>query len=412
MLFQSSEMSSDVFDTFENVGVSNTNPGYVQIGEEIISYEGITSGTGTTGTLTGIGRAVEGIAASHVINDLVTKYEFNNVSLRRINTTHNLQTVTKTDPLAIDSYHIKVDMSANGTDRTGVSTFVPGPNFLTDGSTNTGIAKGSYYIPYSLIVPDITSTTPEGSFILASARTISETSVSGVEASFVDQGYQDVQFNQKNYFESQRMVASSVNETEQLAGLSGNKSFTLNLDLLTYDTRISPMIDLNHSSVVFVSNRVDGKITDFATDPRVVGIPEDPNSMLYVTKNITLENPATSLKVFLDAYVATTSDVRLFYALDQDVSAKETKFKPFPGINNIDPYGNVIDISLADGTPDAKKEKNDKLTQTPSINDFTEYKFTMDNLPPFKSFRLKLIGTSSNQACVPQFRNLRALALA
>ena len=208
------------------------------------------------------------------------------------------------------------------------------------------------------------------------------------------------------------MVASSVNETEQLAGLSGNKSFTLNLDLLTYDTRISPMIDLNHSSVVFVSNRVDGKITDFATDPRVVGIPEDPNSMLYVTKNVTLENPATSLKVFLDAYVATSSDVRLFYALDQDVSAKETKFKPFPGINNIDTYGNVIDISLADGTPDTKKEKSDKLTQTPAVNDFTEYKFTMDNLPPFKSFRLKLIGTSSNQACVPQFRNLRALALA
>ena len=400
------------FDTFENVGVSNTNPGYVQIGNEIIKYEGITSGTGTTGTLTGIGRAAEGIAASHVINDIVTKYEFNNVSLRRINTTHNLQTVTKTDPLAIDSYHIKIDMSANGTDRTGVSTFVPGPNFLTDGSTNTGIAKGSYNIPYSLIVPDVTATTPEGSFILASARTISETSVSGVEASFVDQGYQDVQFNQKNYFESQRMVASSVNETEQLAGLSGNKSFTLNLDLLTYDTRISPMIDLNHSSVVFVSNRVDGKITDFATDPRVVGIPEDPNSMLYVTKNVTLENPATSLKVFLDAYVATSSDVRLFYALDQDVSAKETKFKPFPGINNIDTYGNVIDISLADGTPDTKKEKSDKLTQTPAVNDFTEYKFTMDNLPPFKSFRLKLIGTSSNQACVPQFRNLRALALA
>ena len=62
--------------------------------------------------------------------------------------------------------------------------------------------------------------------------------------------------------------------------------------------------------------------------------------------------------------------------------------------------------------PDERKEKTDKLTQTPAINDFTEYKFTMDNLPPFKSFRLKLIGTSTNQAVVPQFRNLRAIALA
>ena len=208
------------------------------------------------------------------------------------------------------------------------------------------------------------------------------------------------------------MVASEINQEEMLDNLPGNKSFTLNLDLLTYDARISPMIDLNHSSVVFVSNRVDGPITDFATDPRVVGIPQDPNSMIYVTKQVTLENPATSLKVFIDAFIANTSDVRMFYALDQDVSANETKFKPFPGINNIDPYGQVINPAASDGTADERKEKTDKLTQTPAINDFTEYKFTMDNLPPFKSFRLKLIGTSTNQAVVPQFRNLRAIALA
>ena len=146
-----------------------------------------------------------------------------------------------------------------------------------------------------------------------------------------------------------------------LSVLPGNKSFTLNLDLLTYDRRISPMIDLNHSSVVFVSNRVDGPITNFATDPRVVGIPNDPNSMIYVTKQVTLENPATSLKVFIDAYIANTSDVRMFYALDQDVSANETKFKPFPGIDNIDPYGQVINPAGSDGTPDTRKEKSDKL---------------------------------------------------
>ena len=304
-------------------------------------------------------------------------------------------------------------MDENGTNRTGVGgTFTPKTNYMTDGSTNVNTAQGTYNIPYSLIVPDITSTAPEGAYILASARTISETSASGNEIAFIDQGFQDVQFNKKNYFESQRMVASSINQNELLSTLPGNKSFTLNLDMITYDRRISPMIDLNHSSVIFISNRVDGPITNFATDPRVIGIPKDPNSMIYVTKNVILENPATSLKVFIDAYISNASDVRMFYALDQDVSANETKFKPFPGINNIDPYGQVINSAAADGTPDLKKIKDDKLTQTPSINDFTEYKFTMDNLPPFKSFRLKLIGTSTNQAVVPQFRNLRGIALA
>tara|TARA_Y100001935_G_scaffold247024_1_gene242352 strand:- start:10921 stop:18507 length:7587 start_codon:yes stop_codon:yes gene_type:complete len=401
------------FDTFENVGVSNTNPGYVQIGTEIISYDGITSGSGTSGTLTGIARAVEGNAATYGVNEIVRKYEFANVSLRRINTVHDLSLVTKDDPIGIDHYHIKLDMSqnGNGTNRTSSGEFRPVENFVLESASARG-ARGTYNIPYSLIVPSVTSTSPEGSFILASARTISETSVSGREVSYVDQGFEDIQFNKKNYFASQRMVASEVNQENYLSTLPGGKSFTLNLDLLTYDKRISPMIDMNHSSVIFVSNRVDGPITNFATDPRVVGIPNDPNSMIYVTKNIRLENPATSLKVFIDGYVSTSSDVRIFYALDQDVSAAETKFIPFPGSNNIDGFGNIINPNNSDGTPDVPKEKNDNLTQTPAVNDFTEYKFTMDNLPPFKSFRLKLIGTSTNQAVVPQFKNLRAIALA
>ena len=403
------------FDTFENVGVSNTNPGYVQIGEEIISYEGVTSGSGTAGTLIGIGRAVEGNAATYVTNSLVSKYEFNGVSLRRINKTHNLADVTKPDPIGIDSYHIKLDMgeSGNGTNRTtSGGKFVPQTNYILDGVSSLPGARGSYNIPYSLIIPSVTSTAPEGSYVLASARTVSETSVNGDEISYVDQGFQDVQFNQKNYFETQRMVASAINQTTFLNELPGNKSFTMNLDMITYDRRISPMIDLNHSSVIFVSNRVDGPISNFATDPRVVGIPNDPNSMIYVTKNVTLENPATSLKVFLDGYVASSNDVRMFYALDQDVPAKEVVFEPFPGHNNINAYGNVINPAASDGTPDIPVLKSDKLTANPDINDFTEFKFTMDDLPPFKTFRLKLIGTSTNQTVVPQFRNLRAIALA
>ena len=401
------------FDTFEHVGVSNTNPGYVKIGDEIISYEGITSGSGTAGTLTGIGRAVEGNAVSHDVNKLIFKYEFQGVSLRRINADHNLQDVTIADSLSMDSYHVKLDMNANGTNRTSVGgTFIPQTNYLTEGSTSIDGARGSYNIPYSLIIPDVTSTAPKGSYVNASVRTISETSASGSEPSFVDQGYTDVQVQKTNYFETQRMVASGINESNSLLNLPGSKSFTLNLDLLTYDKRISPMIDLNHSSIVFISNRVDGPITNFAEDPRVLGIPNDPNSMIYVSKLITLENAASSLKVFLDAYVANTSDVRLFYALDQNVSAKETRFIPFPGHNNTDDYGYVINPALSNGTPDLPIVRTDQYTQTPSVNQFRELKFTADHLQPFTKFRIKLIGTSDNQAIVPQFRNLRAISLA
>jgi hypothetical protein len=46
------------------------------------------------------------------------------------------------------------------------------------------------------------------------------------------------------------------------------------------------------------------------------------------------------------------------------------------------------------------------------ILDFREYEFTIDNLPAFRYFGIKLIGTSSNQAYPPRFKDLRVIALA
>ena len=402
------------FDTFENVGVSNTNPGYVKIGNEIIKYEGVTSGTGVSGTLIGIGRAFEStVQAKHLQNDLVFKYEFNNVSLRRINTTHTLSDSTVVDSIGIDEYHVKIDMTQNGTDRTGAGgTFIPKTNYLSSGIGGGSLAKGTYNLPYSVIIPSVSSAAPEGTSINGSVRTITETSVSGTESSFIDQGYQDVTFMKKNYFETQRMVASKTNENNLLTDLPGSKSFTMNMDMLSYDKRLSPFVDLDKSSVIFVSNRVNGPIVNFATDSRVSSIPNDPNSMIYVTKLVELENPATSLKVFIDGYISNTSDLRIFYALNQSVSADESIFIPFPGYQNLDTFGNVINAANSDGTADKKMFKSDNFTPEPAINDFKEYIFTMENLAPFRSFRLKLIGTSTNQTVVPQFRNLRAIALA
>ena len=141
---------------------------------------------------------------------------------------------------------------------------------------------------------------------------------------------------------------------------------------------------------------------------------DDPNRFFYVTKNIVLENPATSIQVFLDAYVSTYNDVRVFYALNQDTTVDQVSFVPFPGFDNLDPdrEGVVISNSANDGQSDTKVTKVDLFTATPTLNMFKEYKFTADNIPPFSSYRIKIIGTSTNQAIVPQFKNLRTIALA
>ena len=81
----------------------------------------------------------------------------------------------------------------------------------------------------------------------------------------------------------------------------GDRSFSMLFNFVTTDTRISPAIDLDSASVVFTSNRVNQPVTNYADDFKVSTTTEDPNRFFYVSKNITLENPATSLEVLLDA---------------------------------------------------------------------------------------------------------------
>jgi len=64
------------------------------------------------------------------------------------------------------------------------------------------------------------------------------------------------------------------------------------------------------------------------------------------------------------------------------------------------------------GSPDTQFVKSDNFTQVPSPTQYREYKFSIDNLPAFTSFRIKLVGTSTNQASPPMIRRFRALGLA
>ena len=138
---------------------------------------------------------------------------------------------------------------------------------------------------------------------------------------------------------------------------------------------------------------------------------DDPNAFVYITKEFTLENPATSLKVLLNANVTAYADVRCFYATN-DSANFDPIFVPFPGYDNLDNRGRIIDFANNDGKPDSFVPKSKKLLFKTDDLDFTEYSFTMNGLPTFRSYRLKIVMTSTNQAYVPRIRDLRTIALA
>ena len=159
----------------------------------------------------------------------------------------------------------------------------------------------SQNIQFEVFTPNVQTLTPKGTSINSRIRTVSARSVSGIETSFVDQGYSPIRLNDSNYFTSPRMVASKVNEDSKLTALPGSKSLNMQCDFSTNDTNVSPVIDIDRVSAILTTNRIDDDVTNFATDGRVKIAGQDPNSATYVTKNVGLAVPATGLKVMFSA---------------------------------------------------------------------------------------------------------------
>jgi len=399
--------STSNFTTFEGVSVGSTNPGYVLMNDEIIEYTGISDST-----LTGITREINGTKAfPYSVGTLVYKYEMNGVSLLRINKTHDLSDASISNQIGLDHYFLKADMSSgtNLTDRTGASF----PKLFFTETKKVGGQKidATYNVPYNIITPKIESVSPKFTTLSPSVRTITGKSIDGTETPYVDKGFQPVTLFSNNYFDSPRTIASRINEDARLQNLPGRKSFTLNMDMLSADSRLSPCIDITRSSIIFTSNRINAPISNYVTDNRANTIESDPNAFYYVSKPISLENSATSIKVLLTASLGLESDIRGFYAIQNDVS-DDPIFAPFPGYTNLNASGDVIDVSLNNGSSDKNVIKNTAYDYVPTPNSFNEYEFTIDKLPSFKVFRIKLVMTSTNSSIVPVIQDLRVIGFA
>ena len=396
--------NSSSFSTFENVGVGTTNPGYLLIGDEIIEYTEVSAG------VIG-GNIVRGPSPkTYPIGTPVYKYELNGVSLNRINKTHDLNDVTISEPISFDSYNIKLDMSSDGVDRSFDNGY---PVLYTNQTKSTGgyNIRATQNMPFEIITPLVQNLTVQGTSLSAEARTITGKSLSGNEIPFTDIGFEPITINAPNYLDSARIIASKVNEDNKLSNLPGNKSMNMRLTLGTTDTRLSPVLDTQRISTILTSNRVNKVIEDYATDSRVDVIDEDPSAFQYISKEITLENAASSIKIILDVHINLYSDIRAFYAISEN-SNFDPIFTPFPGWNNLDQRGQIINFEDSNGLSDKFISPSNSVGFTSPELEYREYVFTTDQLPPFRSYRIKLVLTSTNQVYVPRVKNLRVIALA
>jgi hypothetical protein len=406
--------SVGIFTSFENIPVSSLNPGYILIDSEIMRYTGVVT---ATNSLTGITRNIDSsISGSYSVGDSVFKYELNGVSLRRINKTHNLsETDYSRYQQDLDYYYVKVGMNTAGTDRTsGNANSFPELYFSADKSCgsydivpSSGSIKGpkaTQNMPFNAILPNFQLMLPEGTSVSAKVRTFSGSTPDSDLNAFIDQGFQEISINQTNNFDSPRIIASKINEITHLSDFPGNKSFTIELEMSTDDSKVSPMIDLDRVNLVTISNRINSKISNYSTDSRVNSILEDPTAAVYLSKVVRLEKPADNIKVIFDAFRHFTSDIRVLYRLFRSDSNAEPLWELFPGYTNLDANGQIINPSNNNGLPDKR------VLSAASEDEFRTYEFTASFLPQFKGFQIKILMSGTNSSFVPKIRDLRAIA--
>jgi hypothetical protein len=198
------------------------------------------------------------------------------------------------------------------------------------------------------------------------------------------------------------MVCSAINETNELSGL---KSCFVDLTLNTTSESVSPVIDLQRSTLLSIANRLNNidsssdvfPTSDFFESTEPDG---DNNSAIYLTKQISLKDPATALKVLFGAHRPSTSDIKVLFKILRTDDASEFDDLGYKFFNTT-------------GVDD------EEMTASSNINDFKEYVYTAgvtddgigDPLDEFISFQIKIIMQGTNCAEPPRIKDFRAIAL-
>jgi hypothetical protein len=211
-----------------------------------------------------------------------------------------------------------------------------------------------------------------------------------------------VTLNDNVHFDSPHVVASAVNEA---AYNGGSKSFTCQLQLQSFNSNLSPVIDVGTLGAIGIMNRLNN--IDSATSKKVDGVtdslpdgtvyvastePEgDNNAMVYCTRKVNLKTPATALKVTADLFKPATTDIKFMFKI-----LKNDEAQPWDDLGW--QYFNT------DGSPDSTLESD--------ARNFKEYDYTAEGLPEFSSFSIKVVGQGTNTCEIPLVAALRCIALA
>lgn len=204
-----------------------------------------------------------------------------------------------------------------------------------------------------------------------------------------DSAFIPFEVNDTFEFDEPKVVASLLNETQKLAG---DRSFTIRAVLGSKKENVSPIIDMQRIGVLAISNRTSyPDVTEMMVEelrPQVFDT-EKAASTRYITKKVSLNNPAEGVRVIFDANRPATSDFKVFIKISGTFD--ETPFNELPWVEVTD----QIAYPRGNASPD----------------EVNEYTFGLDDLTPFSLFSIKVVSLSKDSSSPPRFKNFRAIAV-
>jgi len=126
------------------------------------------------------------------------------------------------------------------------------------------------------------------------------------------------------------------------------------------------------------------------------------SSSKYLTKEVTLETPGTSLDCKITANMFDNKNIKVFYKVRPDGSSDDFKnisWEAFNGTGYSDNTTTVIPSNLKSFSPSVE-----------DLGSYLEYAYSVDDLKPFSSFAIKIVFAGDNPSLAPRIEDIRAIA--
>ena len=442
----SPDQMEDLKFTLKKAAFSTTSSGTLTLSNATLPSKTLDSNPIRTFNGSGVIRVFHKNHGMHSTTDNVTiagisAGTYNGIAHSAINGTY-----TSISNITLDSYDVTTGGTANATGDVGGSSVTATQNRLFD-----------------VLQLQIGHVVHPGTSISSTIRTTTGKSVHGSESAFSLQGAsaaENTVLQDNIYFTSPRMVASEINETNEM---SGSKSFVANLTFSSTNANLSPVIDLKRINMFTISNRLnnptvsststftgdgsttaftlsgtpssvhimsvrkDGKklqpVDDFtvsgttltlgtapAADSKIVAkitntvdfeedtvIEGGSSAGAYITKPVNLANASTALDIRVAASVRSTSSIKAFFRVSGGDETRRIEDIPFTPFNT-------------DGSPDTTVVPSDG--DVVLDNDFRDHKFSASSISDFNTFQIKIVFNGTNSAYTARLKDLRAIALA